>query len=98
MEKVGIRSAKGRAEFFGAMICISGALIFTFWKGHLFDGFVKRPLIMVHGKSVGDETAQGKQDWIKGSVLILTSYVAFSAWLVLQVIKQSLLLSFALGD
>ncbi|XP_010919069.2 WAT1-related protein At5g64700 [Elaeis guineensis] len=86
MEKVGIRSAKGRAKFLGAMICISGALIFTFWKGHPFKGFVKSPLIMVHGKGPGPETVHGKQDWIKGSVLILTSYVAFSAWLVLQAI------------
>nr|XP_010919069.1 WAT1-related protein At5g64700 [Elaeis guineensis] len=86
MEKVGIRSAKGRAKFLGAMICISGALIFTFWKGHPFKGLVKSPLIMVHGKGPGPETVHGKQDWIKGSVLILTSYVAFSAWLVLQAI------------
>ncbi|CAL9201541.1 unnamed protein product, partial [Musa hybrid cultivar] len=82
MEKASLRSAKGRARILGTIFCISGALVFTFWKGFLLEGFVKRPLIEMHAE--GD--VHHKEDWLKGSVLILTSYIAYTAWLILQAI------------
>ncbi|CAL9766761.1 unnamed protein product [Musa acuminata subsp. burmannicoides] len=82
MEKASLRSAKGRARIAGTIFCISGALVFTFWKGFLLEGFVKRPLIEMHAE--GD--VHHKEDWLKGSVLILTSYIAYTAWLILQAI------------
>nr|XP_018677772.1 PREDICTED: WAT1-related protein At5g07050-like isoform X1 [Musa acuminata subsp. malaccensis] len=81
MEKASLRSPKGRARIVGTIFCISGALVFTFWKGFLLEGFVKRPLIEMHAE--GD--VHHKEDWLKGSVLILTSYIAYTAWLILQV-------------
>lgn len=91
MEKASLRSAKGRARIVGTIFCISGALVFTFWKGFLLEGFVKRPLIEMHAE--GD--VHHKEDWLKGSVLILTSYIAYTAWLILQVTDLSLSLSLA---
>ncbi|CAL9137560.1 unnamed protein product [Musa acuminata var. zebrina] len=82
MEKASLRSTKGRARILGTIFCISGALVFTFWKGFLLEGFVKRPLIEMHAE--GD--VHHKEDWLKGSVLILTSYIAYTAWLILQAI------------
>ncbi|KAJ6839163.1 WAT1-related protein-like isoform X2 [Iris pallida] len=84
LEKVTIGSAKGWAKIIGAVVCISGALLFTFWKGHLLGGLVKHPLILVGTKGSGQGPQRGKDDWIKGSLLILTSNIAFSAWLILQ--------------
>ncbi|ONK55834.1 uncharacterized protein A4U43_C10F1450 [Asparagus officinalis] len=84
MEEIKIKKAKGRAKIIGALVCITGALLFTFWQGPLLPGFVKRPLITVQGKNSGHGSKHYKDDWIKGSVLILTSHVAFSAWLILQ--------------
>ncbi|OAY76899.1 WAT1-related protein, partial [Ananas comosus] len=80
MEKVRIRSATGGAKLIGTIFCISGALVFTFWKGPLFRGFVKRPLIVVHDHG----KVHGKENWIQGSLLILASHIAFSVWLILQ--------------
>lgn len=85
MEKVNIRNAKGRAKVTGALVCIGGAILFTLWKGYLLKGFVKWPLIVVQSQSTRDGPTHYQDDWIKGSVLILVSYVAFSAWLILQV-------------
>ncbi|XP_054805332.1 auxin-induced protein 5NG4-like [Prosopis cineraria] len=78
MESVEIRQARGQAKVVGALICVGGALIFTFWKGGvLLRAFVERPLILVHA------TRHHRVNEIKGSFLILLSHVAWSAWLVL---------------
>ncbi|KAG0474919.1 hypothetical protein HPP92_014605 [Vanilla planifolia] len=78
-EKLRLDTAKGRAKIFGTLTCVSGALVFTFWKGHLLRGFVKKPFIdLTHGKEVV------KENWIKGSLLIIVSNVAFCSWIVFQ--------------
>ncbi|CAL2268922.1 unnamed protein product [Prunus armeniaca] len=83
LEKLKIRTARGQAKVAGTLFCIGGSLVFTFWKGgYLFKGFVKRPLINM---SVG-EMRHVKENWIKGALLILTSDIAWSAWLILQAV------------
>ncbi|PQP94684.1 WAT1-related protein [Prunus yedoensis var. nudiflora] len=83
LEKLKIRTARGQAKVAGTLFCIGGSLVFTFWKGgYLFKGFVKRPLINI---SVG-EMRHVKENWIKGALLILTSHIAWSAWLILQAV------------
>ncbi|KAF9598144.1 hypothetical protein IFM89_025558 [Coptis chinensis] len=49
MEKVMLRSIKGQAKIIGALVCVGGALIFTFWKGdYLLRDFNQRSLINIH--------------------------------------------------
>ncbi|KAG6532431.1 hypothetical protein ZIOFF_006274 [Zingiber officinale] len=38
MEKLNLKTVRGRAKLAGAIFCITGALIFTFWKGHFVGG------------------------------------------------------------
>ncbi|CAN6578723.1 unnamed protein product [Malus baccata var. baccata] len=83
-----IRSTRVQAKVVGTLFCIGGSLIFTFWKGgYLLKAFIENPLINV---SNGEGTSGGmrhvKQNWIKGSALILTSHIAWSAWLILQAV------------
>lgn len=87
METVKITSTRGQAKVLGTLVCIGGALTFTFWKGrYLLEGFVQRPLINICSTNISVcELSHGKDNWIKGSALILTSHVAWSAWLILQV-------------
>ncbi|KAG6502618.1 hypothetical protein ZIOFF_034903 [Zingiber officinale] len=91
MEKVSIKSAKGRARLVGTILCIGGVLVFTFWKGHLLEGFVRTPLIEVHGSDPKKGAVNDQENWIKGTALILTSLFAYSAWLILQGIVISCL-------
>ncbi|CAL2260861.1 unnamed protein product [Prunus armeniaca] len=85
LEKLKIRIARGQAKVAGTLFCIVGSLVFPFWKGgYLFKGFVKRPWINI---SVG-EMRHVKENWIKGALLILTSHIAWSAWLILQFFVQ----------
>lgn len=86
METLKITSVRGQVKVLGTLICIGGALTFTFWKGrYLFKGFVHRPLINICiTNSCG--LSHGKENWIKGAALILTSHIAWSAWLILQAV------------
>ncbi|KAK1281552.1 WAT1-related protein [Acorus calamus] len=86
MEVVNMRSARGRAKLLGTAICVAGALIFIFSKGPLLGGFVSIPVIKLHGKGSSSHGGliHAKGDWIKGSALIGASFVAYSAWLILQ--------------
>ncbi|XP_068304884.1 WAT1-related protein At5g64700-like [Pyrus communis] len=87
MEKLKIRSARGQAKVAGTIFCIGGSLIFTFWKGGYLLKGVEKPLINVYDydaeKYIG-RTKHVHENWIKGSALILISYIAWSAWLILQ--------------
>ncbi|KAL9345762.1 hypothetical protein Peur_060615 [Populus x canadensis] len=67
---------------------MSGSLFFTFWKGgYLFKSFENRALINIYStKGSAGEYRHAKENWIKGSALILTSHVAWSAWLILQAV------------
>lgn len=86
MEKVKLRSARGQAKVLGTLICIGGSLIFTLWKGAiLYRGFRKRPLIHIYNEKYV-LLGHAKDEWIKGSALIMISYIAWSAWLILQVV------------
>lgn len=80
MEKLSMKTTRGRARLAGTIFCITGALIFTFWKGQLLGAIVTSPMIQLHFESPEKTDA-----WLKGSALILTSYFACSVSLVLQV-------------
>ncbi|KAL6349041.1 hypothetical protein AAG906_033697 [Vitis piasezkii] len=80
MEEVRIQSARGRAKVLGTMVCI--------W--YLFNGFTERPLINVYSTRGSASEHHSVKNWIKGSVLILISHIAWSSWLILQVISTSL--------
>ncbi|XP_040986183.1 WAT1-related protein At5g64700-like isoform X2 [Juglans microcarpa x Juglans regia] len=88
METVKITSTRGQAKVLGTLVCIGGALTFTFWKGrYLLKGFVHRPLINICSTNISVcGLSHGKDNWIKGSALILISHVAWSAWLILQAV------------
>ena len=87
MEKVNIRSTRGQAKVVGTLLCIVGSLMFTFWKGGLLlKSFVEKPLVNIHGNSTSHSNTYYRDNWIKGSALILISYVAWSSWLILQVL------------
>ncbi|KAF9609517.1 hypothetical protein IFM89_016878 [Coptis chinensis] len=85
MEKVMLHSIKGQAKIIGALVCVGGALIFTFWKGdYLLRDFNQRSLINIHNTKGSLGSRHHENDWIKGSALVLASNAAWSAWFILQ--------------
>ena len=74
----------------GTILCIGGSLIFTLWKGpYVTKAIFKEPLIDIY-KNHDSGNSSGK-DWIKGSAFILISDIAWSIWLILQVVQTLLL-------
>ncbi|TQD86819.1 hypothetical protein C1H46_027583 [Malus baccata] len=78
MEKLKIRSARGQAKVAGTVFCICRSLILIFWKGGYLLKGVEKPLINVYDaeKYIG-KTKPVHENWIKGSALILISYLAW---------------------
>ncbi|KAI4368001.1 hypothetical protein MLD38_016618 [Melastoma candidum] len=88
METVKLKTAGGRAKLLGMLACISGSLLFTFWKGgFMLPSFFERPIINIYVTGNHQGVPRHHQEsWIKGSVLILLSDIAFSAWLIFQAV------------
>ncbi|KAG6506588.1 hypothetical protein ZIOFF_031912 [Zingiber officinale] len=78
MEKLNLKTVRGRDRLAGTIFCITGAPIFTFWKGHFLGAFVTSPMIQLHL-----ETLEKGDVWLKGSALMLFGYFACSVSLVL---------------
>lgn len=84
MESVNITSARGQAKVLGTLVCIGGALTFTFWKGRcIFNGFSLINVCSTNGSACKSSHVK---DWLKGTAFILTSYIAWSLWLILQAV------------
>ncbi|KAL3641133.1 hypothetical protein CASFOL_016101 [Castilleja foliolosa] len=76
IEKLAIREKQRWAKIIGTILGLSGAMIFTFYKGpHLYMGHANNLIAK-------DYT---KQEWIKGSILLLGSMITWALWLVMQV-------------
>lgn len=79
MEKVNIRSLRTMAKIMGTLICICGALSIVLLKGPKLLNAKILP-----SKSI---MAGTDENWLLGCVFLLGSSVAWSAWLVLQVLN-----------
>ncbi|XP_031501911.1 WAT1-related protein At2g39510-like [Nymphaea colorata] len=76
MEKLDVKSKRGTAKVVGTIVSLGGALIMSMYKGLDF----KRPwgaLISIHGGTV-------HEDWVKGSILCITSCFTWAMWYVMQ--------------
>ncbi|KAF3782716.1 WAT1-related protein [Nymphaea thermarum] len=76
MEKLDVKSKRGAAKVVGTIVSLGGALIMSMYKGLDF----KRPwgaLISIHGGTV-------HEDWVKGSILCITSCFTWAMWYVMQ--------------
>ncbi|KAL4568399.1 hypothetical protein LXL04_024010 [Taraxacum kok-saghyz] len=79
MEKIDIRSSNNRAKLFGTIIAISGAMVFTFYKG---PEMLQTISFDSHN---GLRLSQGS-DWIFGGLILVINGVVGSIWNVLQVL------------
>ncbi|XP_070027707.1 WAT1-related protein At1g43650-like isoform X3 [Nicotiana sylvestris] len=89
VETLSIKQSHGMAKVLGSSVCVSGALVFALVKGPHFN-FMNWSM----GKTKGAHTSNFhytlKEEWIKGSLVMLLANIIWSLWLILQVpiIKQ----------
>ncbi|XP_017435803.1 WAT1-related protein At5g07050 isoform X2 [Vigna angularis] len=77
-EVVDVWNPRGIAKVIGTMISLAGVLIMTLYKGPVIKN-LWRPLIHIPRKS-----AAITEDWLKGSILTVSSCVAWSLWYIMQ--------------
>ncbi|KAI3464644.1 hypothetical protein Pfo_021307 [Paulownia fortunei] len=78
IERLAITQRQGWSKVLGSVLGLSGAMVFTFYKGpHLYSGSKNEAL-----NSSADTYT--KEAWIKGSVLLLASNLTWAIWLIMQ--------------
>ncbi|CAH2041893.1 unnamed protein product [Thlaspi arvense] len=84
MESISTKERHGLAKVLGSVVGLCGALVFIFVKGP--------PIFAGNQTDVSEESAKSRStwDWIKGSLIMLTSITAWSLYLILQgpLVKQ----------
>ncbi|XP_059631404.1 WAT1-related protein At1g43650-like isoform X2 [Cornus florida] len=84
MESVSLRQWHGRAKVLGSMMLLSGAIVLILFKGSpIYSGTKK-------GASNASINHISRGNWIKGALIMLSSNLTWSMWLILQapIVKQ----------
>uniref|UniRef100_A0A5B7A061 WAT1-related protein n=1 Tax=Davidia involucrata TaxID=16924 RepID=A0A5B7A061_DAVIN len=77
MESVSLTQWHGIAKVLGSAVGISGAMVFTFYKGpSIYHG--------IENENPDPSTTYSKGDWTKGALLMLAANLTWSLWLIMQ--------------
>lgn len=78
LERISIREWHGLAKVLGSAVGLSGAMVYTFYKGP--------PLFFGSRNQISHSSGKvyTKEEWIKGSIFMLGANLTWSMWLVLQ--------------
>ncbi|KAL0326056.1 UNVERIFIED_CONTAM: WAT1-related protein [Sesamum radiatum] len=81
IEKLGLRERHGWAKVLGTAVGLSGAMVYTFYKGP--------PLHSSHHNEASAAAASSskthtKEEWIKGALIMITSNLTWALWLIMQ--------------
>ncbi|GAA0139945.1 hypothetical protein LIER_35163 [Lithospermum erythrorhizon] len=84
LERLEIRRIHGKAKVLGCVICVSGAMVFTFFKG---------PAMYSIGKGTNDAHSSSshthpQENWMKGLLLMLGATLTWSFWINMQAAIQ----------
>ncbi|GLJ17370.1 hypothetical protein SUGI_0301710 [Cryptomeria japonica] len=79
VERIDIKSLVGQAKVLGTLVCVSGAMSMTFYKGIKIQLWPSPFHLSEHNERDGKS-----EDLTKGSVLVVTSCISLSAWFILQ--------------
>ncbi|KAL0287365.1 UNVERIFIED_CONTAM: WAT1-related protein [Sesamum angustifolium] len=84
-ERVNINYSSGRAKVVGALVCLGGAILLTFYKGmpliHFSDPRLVAQSMEQHVKL---DSHVGRERWAIGSVALLAGTLCWSSWFLLQ--------------
>ncbi|KAL2921610.1 hypothetical protein RDABS01_013101 [Bienertia sinuspersici] len=82
IEKISLRTLKGKVKVAGTLLCLGGALIISLYKGS----------VVVHGyhhhhQSHATLTIHKtiKQNWGRGTILLVASVISYATWFIAQV-------------
>ncbi|XP_022133530.1 WAT1-related protein At1g43650 [Momordica charantia] len=82
-ENIPIRKMQGIAKLMGAVIGLSGALVFAFVKGPPMKFMNWYPKTN-NNDQITPSASYSTLEWIKGSLMMISANIAWSLWLVFQ--------------
>ncbi|KAM7485194.1 hypothetical protein LguiA_001203 [Lonicera macranthoides] len=77
LEVLDLRKPRGVAKVLGTLISLAGVMTMTLYKGSIVRS-LGHPLIQFRGN------ASTHENWLKGSVLTVTSCITWSIWYIMQ--------------
>lgn len=79
LEAVDLRKLHGVAKVVGTLVSLAGVTVMTLYKGQALRN-LGHPLIHIQGKA-----SSARRDWLKGSVLTVSSCITWSMFYIMQV-------------
>ncbi|XP_039002838.1 WAT1-related protein At1g25270-like [Hibiscus syriacus] len=84
MEKLAIRTRAGQAKVCGTLIGISGAMLFTFYKGVEIHIWKTHLNLLKHPQSAKSSASSDISKFVLGAFFGLLSTISYSLWLITQ--------------
>ena len=85
LETVGIKTRAGQAKVLGTAVCIGGAMILTFYRGHAIN-IGESGIDWKFAEQLRTQDSQSDQaNFILGPLLLITSCVSWAIWFIIQV-------------
>ena len=86
METVGIRTLGGQAKVMGTLLCVSGSMLMTFYRGSLIKVWRSH----IHWRYAEEMTISSAnnasdQNMAVGAALVISSCLAWAVWFIIQV-------------
>ncbi|XP_052188853.1 uncharacterized protein LOC127799143 [Diospyros lotus] len=78
LEVIDVGGPRGMAKVAGTLVSMAGVLTMTLYKGPIITSLWRYPPVRLHG------SGKIQEDWLRGSVLLVASCVAWSAWYIMQ--------------
>ncbi|KAF5182542.1 Wat1-related protein [Thalictrum thalictroides] len=82
METVGIKKIAGQAKVLGTIVCVTGAMIMSFYKGKLIE-IGSSAIHWTYAQNIS-ASSSGSEVSFLGPVLVIASVVAWSGWFIVQ--------------
>ena len=88
LEAIGIKKRGGQVKILGTIVCIGGAMLLSFYHGHLID--IQQPKIKWHythdnTTNRANNGSSSHYNFLLGPLLVLASNLAMAIWFIIQV-------------
>ncbi|XP_038716756.1 WAT1-related protein At1g09380-like [Tripterygium wilfordii] len=82
-ETVGIKKAAGIAKVLGTVVCVGGAMLLSFYHGHIFHAGESR-IEWDYGVKMGGNNTTNESSSLLGPLLLMASSLGWAAWFIIQ--------------
>lgn len=83
-ENLGIKKRAGLAKVFGTILCVSGALLLSFYHGKTI-GLGQSSIHWRYAEKMEGTSSSGKGNMFLGPLVVILSTLVWAAWFIIQV-------------